>query len=184
MFPVTSTLVTHNRIGSLALSPAAVSPVEGSGEETGGSAEPAATGISYSCGARDGFIQVPLWDLVLLWEVVGDSRIVLHLCSGWIQRDKNLGNSILERRVLDFSLFYLHEDAKICNDLAGCELDLHPDLLSCVILDHLLGRQHLSCRDGWGQTLQAKKKKQKLERATSQILAQVLRYHSLILQDP
>lgn len=32
-----------------------------------------------------------------------------------------------------------------------------PDLLSCFILHHLLGRQHLSCRDGWGQTLQVKK---------------------------
>lgn len=32
-----------------------------------------------------------------------------------------------------------------------------PDLLSCFILHHLLGWQHLSCRDGWGQTLQVKK---------------------------
>lgn len=84
-----------------------VSPVEGFGEETGSSAEPAATGILFGCGAGDGFVHVLLWDLVLLWEVVGDGRVVLHLSSSWIQRDENLRNSILESRILDFFFFFL-----------------------------------------------------------------------------
>lgn len=102
-----STLGTHNRMSFFIFPLVSVSPVEWFGEETGSSAEPAAAGIFFRCGAGDGFVHVLLWDLVLLWEVVGDSRDVLHLCFSWIQRDKNLRNSILERRSLDFSLFNL-----------------------------------------------------------------------------
>lgn len=101
-----STPVTHSsRTISFILSSA--SPVEGFGEETGGGAEPAATGVFFSVGAGDGFVHVLLWYLVLLWEVVGDGRIVLHFHSRWVQRDKNLKHSNLERICLDFSLIYM-----------------------------------------------------------------------------
>lgn len=107
-----STPVTHSsRTISFLLSSA--SPVEGFGEETGGGAEPAATGIFFSVGAGDCFVHVLLWDLVLLWEVAGDGSVVLHFHSRWVQRDKNLKHSILEQRCLDFSLFYLHVDTKM-----------------------------------------------------------------------
>lgn len=132
------------------------SPVEWFGEETGSSAEPAATGIFFSIGAGDGFVHVLLWDLVLLWEVAGDGRVVLHLHPRWIEWDKNLRKSILERRWLDLSLFYLHVDTKMVvfnNLIKFCTLRA-PDLFSRLILHHLMGRQHLSCSDGWGKILQ------------------------------
>lgn len=79
-------------VGGAALhgSTALLSPVEGLGEEAGGRAQPAPVGIALGRGAGDGPVHLPLGAVLLLWEVVWDGRVLLHLHSGWVQWDENL----------------------------------------------------------------------------------------------
>lgn len=43
--------------------------------------------------------------------------------------------------------------------LIGSDKKSVSDLISCLVLHHLLGRQHFGCGDGWGQTLPTYKEK-------------------------
>lgn len=82
---------------------ALLSPVERFGEEAGGGAQPAPAGVVLGCGAGDGSVHLPLGAVLLLWEVVWDSRVLLHLHSSRVQWDKNLKRPRLDAWRLAFT---------------------------------------------------------------------------------
>lgn len=142
---------------------APVLPVECFREEVGGRAEPAPTRIFCSCGAGNCFVDLPLWTLFLLREVVWYSWIVLHFHSRWFQGDENLkilegiNSDFIVNTQMQFSVYSLVDTVKSLT----VKMCVTSHLFPCLILHYLLGWQHLCCSNGRGQTLQIMKHQRK-----------------------
>lgn len=128
-----------------------VSPVEGLREEAGGGADPAAVAVQRGCGPGDGAAQVLLGALLLLLgQVVRQGAVLLHLHVRRVQRDEDLGGGgeRLDHNVdlADIVQITLTLTCQSFFIIPKTKRETH--LFSSLVLDHLLGCQHLGFGDG------------------------------------